>query len=235
MAQAQSVRQKLDLRRAITGSAFVMILLVTVLGLFALFSIWSINRAWIEGMDRLTELRSLSTASLEAEVAFKVQVQEWKNILLRGDDPQLLTKHHTAFLKQDDDTQALLGNVAQQAETLGFNSDAARAETLIAAHRGLSQSYEETLRKMQGAAPTLDPATARVIDVKLRGADRALEADIAKLATDIGTDSDAKRNALIAAMAERYRALHWFIISVIIGSLAVMSFVLFRLLAATRG
>ena len=234
MAQAQTVRHKLDLRRSVTTSAFVMVLLLSVLGLFSLFSIWSINRTWIEGMDRFTELRQLSTDGLGAQVAFKVQVQEWKNILLRGDDAKLLAKHHAAFTKQDADTEALLTSVAQQAKTLGFEDDAQRAAGLLAAHEALTQTYEATLREMQGAAATLDPVTARAIDMKLRGADRALEAGIGTLAADIGATSDAKREALIKSMGERYAVLHGFIISVILGALAVMGFVVYRLLRATR-
>jgi hypothetical protein len=87
---------------------------------------------------------------------------------------------------------------------------------------------------MQGAAATLDAATAHTIDVKLRGADRALEAGIGTLAADIGAASDAKRDALITSMGERYAVLHGFIISVILGALAVMGFVVYRLLRATR-
>lgn len=234
MTQVQTVRQKLDLRRSVTTSAFVMILLLAVLGLFALFSIWSINRNWIEGMDRFTELRRLSTDALEAQVAFKVQVQEWKNVLLRGDDPQLLVKHRAAFMKQGGDTETLLDSVAQQARAIGFTDDALQAAALADAHRTLMQSYEATLTGMQGAAATLDAATARAIDLRLRGADRTLEAGIGALAAQIGAASDAKRDALIRSMAERYSVLHWFIISVILGALAVMGFVVYRLLRATR-
>lgn len=234
MAQAQTVRNKLDLRRSITGSAFVMILLVAVLGLFALFSIWSINRSWVEGMDRFSELRQLSTSALEAQVAFKVQVQEWKNILLRGDDPGLLAKHEAAFAKQGADTETLLASVARQATSLGFKDDAQSAQTLLAAHEALTTSYEETRRQMQGSAATINAATAHAIDVRLRGADRALEAGIGALAAEIGAASDAKRVDLIRTMAKRYDALHWFIICVILGALLVMTFVLYRLLRATR-
>lgn len=234
MTQSQRVRHKLGLRRSVTASAFVMMLLLAVLGLFALFSIWSINRAWIDGMDRFTELRRLSTDALEAQVSFKVQVQEWKNILLRGDDPALLDKHHAAFTRQNASTEALLVSVARQAQALGFAGDARQATELKTAHEALTRSYETTLAEVQGSAATLDAAAARTIDVTLRGADRALESGIGALAAEIGAASDAKREALIRSMAERYAALHGFIISVIIGALAVMGFVVFRLLRATR-
>ena len=161
-------------------------------------------------------------------------MQEWKNILLRGDDPELLAKHHKAFTKQDTDTGARLASVAQQADALGFADDARKAVALAAAHEALTQSYESTLENMLGGARSLDGAAARAIDMKLRGADRALEASIGTLAAEIGAASDAKRDALIKTMGERYAVLYGFIVSVILGALVVMGFVVYRLLRATR-
>ncbi|WP_421696464.1 hypothetical protein [Aestuariivirga sp.] len=234
MAQTQSIKQKLDLRRAITSSAFVMILLVAVMGLFALFSIWSINRAWIEGTDRFTELRELSTASLEAQVAFKVQVQEWKNILLRGDNAGLLAKHHAAFTAQSAEVRSLLSSVSEQAQRIGFAEDATRADALSQAHEALNASYEKTLAEVQGSLPTLSAAAARDIDQRLRGADRALESGIGTLAADIGHTADARRAELVAGMKERYEALRWFIVSIILGAILITGYVLFGILRATR-
>lgn len=234
MAQALTVRHKLDLRRSITTSAFVMMLLVAVMGLFALFSIWSINRAWTEGMNRSAQLREISTAALEAQVAFKVQVQEWKNILLRGDDPALLAKHHDAFSKQAAAARGLLASVAAQAGELGFSADAARAAALVAAHDTVTRNYEDTLAAVEAGAPALAPDAARRIDQRLRGVDRELESGIATLAIDIGKAADARRDDLIAGMNDRYQALRWFIISVILGAMLVTGYVLFGLIRATR-
>ena len=47
-----------------------------------------------ESQARLTE--RLDTAR-QAEAAFKVQMQEWKNILSRGHDPALRARHGGAF------------------------------------------------------------------------------------------------------------------------------------------
>lgn len=235
MAQTQSIKQKLDLRRAVTSSAFVMILLVAVMGLFALFSIWSINRAWTDGMARSTELRELSTAALEAQVSFKVQVQEWKNILLRGEDEALLAKHHQAFTAQSDHVRSLLATVSSKAAAIGFAEDAARAQALTEAHDALTTSYETTLARVQGSLPTLSATAARSIDQQLRGADRALESGIGALAEDIGKSADQRRAEVISGMSERYAALRWFIISIILGAIAITAYVLFGVLRATRG
>jgi len=234
VTQTQSIHRKLDIRRAVTSTAFVMILLVAVVGLFALFSIWSINRSWTDGMNRSAELRNLSIASLEAQVAFKVQVQEWKNILLRGDDPALLAKHHAAFGKQDGEVRSLLGRVAEQAGALGFGELSSRAASLAADHQTLTRTYEQTLSDTEGTAATLSAEQARDIDHRLRGIDRALESGIGQLATDIGQAADTRRAALIAGMDGRYETLRWFIIGVILFALLVTVFMLFGILRATR-
>src|SRR5687767_4740169 len=40
------------------------------------------------------------------EMAFKEQVQEWKNVLLRGKDPQQLDKYWGAFQKKENEVTA---------------------------------------------------------------------------------------------------------------------------------
>lgn len=234
MAQSQTIKHKLELRRAITSSGFVMIMLVAVMGLFALFSIWSINRAWIDGTTRSTELRELSTAALEAQVAFKVQVQEWKNILLRGDDTALLAKHHAAFTAQSGEVKALLTEVRDRARQIGFGEDAQRADDLSKSHDALNATYETTLADVQGGLPTLSAEGARSIDRKLRGADRALENGIGTLAADIGHSADARRAEVGAGMKARYEALRLFIVSIIMGAILITAYVLFGILRATR-
>ena len=229
-----AIRHKRDLRRSITSSAFIMILLVTVMGLFSLFSIWSINRSWIAGTTQFTELRELSTAALEAQVAFKVQVQEWKNILLRGDDPDLLAKHHAAFTSRAAEARTLLSSVSRQAGLIGFDQDAQRADALMQAHDSVTERYEKTLSEVQGALPTLSVDAARAIDRQLRGADRELETGIAALAAEIGQAADARRASVVAETRSRYEGLRWFIVSVILGAILVTAFVLFGMLRATR-
>lgn len=50
----------------------------------------------------------------EANLQFKVQVQEWKNVLLRGKQPADLDKYWKQFEDRQRDVQGILGELAGQ-------------------------------------------------------------------------------------------------------------------------
>lgn len=234
MPAKQETHQKITLRRAIVSSAFTMLLLLAVVGLFSLFSIWSISRAWTAGAAETAELQGLSRAALDAQVTFKVQVQEWKNVLLRGEDAALLATYLASFRAHGTQAASQLARVAGEAGRLGFPAHAAEARTLAEAHRSLTARYEATLRQGMASAASLDAQAARLIDKSLRGADRGLEGSIGKLATELAAVSEDRRGSLSARMQARYLTLRWFIIGVIALSLAITGFAVSGALRATR-
>ena len=231
---SKDTQHKLQLRRAIASSAFIMLLLVAVIGLFSLFSIWSINRAWTAGAEEMAELQALTRSSLDALVNFKVQVQEWKNILLRGDDPALLEKYLAAFRQRSNETERGIDHIAKEASRIGIPATAENAGAVLEAHRILSARYEEALRTARPQSAVLTADQARSLDRSLRGIDRELEVGIGKLADDIAELADEKRVDLAVRMQVRYRALRWFILGVIALSLLIAGYSVSGALRVTR-
>jgi methyl-accepting chemotaxis protein len=228
------IQKNIAIRRTIGASAFTMFMLVAMVGLFSLFSIWSINRAWIDGTRQTEQLDSLSRAALDAQVSFKVQVQEWKNILLRGEDPVLLEKYLRSFQANATETQKNISRVTREARPLGFIGQAAEAEALAGAHMALTLRYETTLAEAQAGGLSLSPTSARQVDLALRGIDRDLETSIGILADEIVDLASQERRTLETRMQDRYLTLRWFIISVISLSLVITAYVLTGALRATR-
>jgi hypothetical protein len=235
MADSRNLHGKIALRRAITISAFTMMALVAVIGLFSLFSIWSINRAWTAGTMETAQLQDLSRAGLDSQVNFKVQIQEWKNVLLRGEESTLLEKHLASFRSHAQKTEEDLGRVSAGATKLGFKDEAERAGSLSKEHGTLTVRYEAALAEERGMSRTITPDMASLIDKSVRGADRELEAGIGKLSADIAAISDDRRNAVLLEMQDRYTSLRLFILSVIGLSLVITAYVLTGALRATRG
>lgn len=223
-----------EVRRSITSSAFIIILLVAVMGLLSLFSIWSINRAWVAGMEKTSEVQALSTDTMNAGLTFTVQVQEWKNILLRGSDPALLEKYLSAFRDRAEETGAQLAKIAAQASAMGFAVEAQRASEIKTRHGTMFATYQAALMDKIGASNVLSPDAAGAVDRQLLGADRSLNADIEAFSADIAQRAAEQRATLAAEMNERYLTLKWFIVSVIFAVIVIIGYLLFGSLRALK-
>ncbi|MBB1199078.1 HAMP domain-containing protein [Enterobacteriaceae bacterium 89] len=109
---------------------------------------------------------SIDTAR-NAQVQFKIQVQEWKNTLLRGNQGQeTFDKYKMAFISQSQKTQQLLQQLSELLPKLGQdNSEVVKTRQL---HAELEQRY---LSALQQYALT-DPTSAQRVDHLVTGIDR---------------------------------------------------------------
>jgi methyl-accepting chemotaxis protein/methyl-accepting chemotaxis protein-1 (serine sensor receptor) len=125
----------------------------------------------------------------QMQVTFKKQVQEWKDMLLRGRDPAMLAKYSAAFEKES-------GNVRQLGALLkqSIDSDRARvmADQFTQAHEAMSVTYR---RAQQAFAASKGTAQARA-DAMVKGQDRAPTDLIDKLVATLVAQTDGRRAAI---------------------------------------
>src|SRR5437879_2033521 len=80
-----------------------------------LIGICSLNRSVAVYETEVAANHASERAVADLLVTFKTQVQEWKDVLLRGKDPARLDKHWNAFARQeaavDDKAKALLATL----------------------------------------------------------------------------------------------------------------------------
>ncbi|MCB4785300.1 methyl-accepting chemotaxis protein [Delftia sp. Lp-1] len=119
----------------------------------------------------------------EVEGHFKTQVQEWKNVLLRGSDNALREQHWKGFLADEravqDKTAALLALV----------DDASLreiAQGFVAQHRKMAEGYRVGLDKFE--ATGFDPSVG---DMAVRGVDREPAELLSQLKAGIAAQSKA--------------------------------------------
>lgn len=89
----------------------------------------------------------------EANLQFKIQVQEWKNVLLRGRQPADMDKYWQQFQAREQQVQELLGQLID-------SSDArlkAQLQQLRDSHRQLGQAYAQGRQAFLAAGG--DPAS----------------------------------------------------------------------------
>ena len=97
-------------------------------------------------------------------VAFKVQVQEWKNVLLRGKDAAQLKRYWAAFEKEE---AAIQTQAAQLLKGLPAGDARERVQQFAQAHQRMGTDYRKGLEAFHSAGQ--DPQAG---DQAVKGMDR---------------------------------------------------------------
>jgi methyl-accepting chemotaxis protein len=167
--------------------AFAVTLLLALCA--SLFGIYSLNQSLADYSTTVRAGSESAYATKDVESAFKTQVQEWKNVLLRGKTPKDLDKHWGAFTKAerdvDDGAKELLARLPAGEERLLVGK-------FIAAHANMGQGYRKALEEFKAAG--LDAAVG---DKAVRGMDR----EPAKLLNE-ASEKLAAASAAAAAQAD---------------------------------
>ncbi|WP_416056178.1 methyl-accepting chemotaxis protein [Stenotrophomonas maltophilia] len=117
---------------------------------------------------------------------FRGQVQEWKNVLLRGHDDALRQRHLQAF----DDEGKLVDTLAQSLTGSPDARTRERAQAFIGLHAQLQKDYHAALQAFAEAG--YDPAAG---DTLVRGKDRPVAAALDGLSTHASQVAEAAVSA----------------------------------------
>jgi methyl-accepting chemotaxis protein len=122
----------------------------------------------------------------KASATLRLQVQEWKNVLLRGWQNADLEKYWNSFLKQEVEVRALAG---QAREATQDPAVLAGIEKFLVAHDEAGKRYREAVEvfKVQGRDPHagdrgvqgVDRAAAKILDEVETAIEKHAEADLA--------------------------------------------------------
>ncbi|SPE33143.1 putative sensory transducer protein [Candidatus Sulfopaludibacter sp. SbA3] len=147
--------------------------------------------------DRMLEREVyIQDSARQMQVRFKIQVQDWKDILLRGYDPAALAKYSQAF---HEDEKA----VRDQAEILTRDAPDPQirgvAETFAQAHAELGSHYAAAMQSFIRAKGN----NPRDVDKMVKGQDRAPTALVDKLVDLLHQRTKAERASQKQALASQ--------------------------------
>jgi hypothetical protein len=167
----------------------VLIVLVTI----ALYSMHRLDGIVSANLARIDALTAMADDARIAQVAFKTQVQEWKNTLLRGHNAQDFESYHAAFVKQREAVRERFTTLAAEAKALDLSpADLTRLDAIATAHLALDDAYDQALLLFKAD----DPLSVRVVDGQMRGRDRPINDEFDAIVASIQSFADTRREAL---------------------------------------
>lgn len=190
--------------RLATGSLGIFV--VVVAGIVALFALYYADLQHQRATEALRTLERAHATAGQAQVAFKLQVQEWKNVLLRGRDPADYLRYREAMEARAGEVRAALSALAQSDMTAPGPDGRdlpERVGEILSAHEAMMARYTEALAAFE-ATEGRDPWSA---DARVRGIDRPIDEALDRLAEHFVARADANFAENRALAEERYQDL----------------------------
>ena len=185
---------------ALLGGSLVLVLLIAL----ACFQFLSSNvhayRGLLDGPLHASQLVD------QANLQFKIQVQEWKNVLLRGKQPADREKFWGQFEDQERQVQDTLGRLSAMSDLDAATR--AQVDKLREEHRALGVAYRKGRDAFVAAGG--DPVAG---DQAVKGVDRPASDQMSELVISLRTLSD-ERSQTISAAADR---------TILIGTLVMLA------------
>ncbi|MBH2069446.1 MAG: HAMP domain-containing protein [Burkholderiales bacterium] len=192
----QLANLKISIRLGLLGAFFFLALVFVGLRGWSALDAASARSA--EAMQRSVALTEAVDAARSAQVEFKIQVQEWKNILLRGGDAAAFRRYREAFVASGAQTRKELAGL--QAMMAALKLDTAPVAQALQAHDALGVSYLAALQQYDGARAD----SAHTVDALVKGMDREPTRQIDAIVATIGKQS----HSLMAQMKEQDATAH---------------------------
>ena len=202
-----SIRSKLVL------SLSVLLAINFAFGLYA----FQTYRQAISSAEEVSDwANQIVTISLSAQVHFKKQVQEWKNILLRGHDPKFYDKYLNQFYDEERKTRHAIETLLPLLENDTEIKNTTQA--FYQAHQILGGQYRDALASYHTASA--DPHI--VVDRLVRGIDR----EPTDLLDEVVRNTLLEKEARLAEISAEAAKIRTQILAAVLGVLTLPIFLL---------
>jgi methyl-accepting chemotaxis protein len=170
----------LSIRQRLVALSLLALAALVCIGIFAAWQASRLNQRLDETILKHQQMIVAVELARGAQVNFKTQVQEWKNILLRGRNPADFDKHLNGFNKEAKAVEAKLTELKTVAGQLDI-AERLKVEDVLAEFGKLPPAYLAALEAYDRNAS--DPAST--VDKLVKGMDRGPTAKIDGLAKEI--------------------------------------------------
>ncbi|WP_407308232.1 methyl-accepting chemotaxis protein [Desulfosporosinus sp. SB140] len=157
---------------------FVLVFIIYVCG-FSWFTFKSLNEKEIIRLQTTAGFINMVDEARQAQVDFKKQVQEWKDTLLRGNDPASFNTYYSQFQQENDNVDTQLKKLKGDMVKQGL--DTTSVEALLITHKELYDKYNTALKSYDQS----NPLSYHLVDGLVKGVDRKPTDDMDALVKQI--------------------------------------------------
>ncbi|WP_231137363.1 methyl-accepting chemotaxis protein [Chromobacterium paludis] len=191
-------------------TALAVLLLLTLAGLGQLTAT---DRAIERQLGQVVVQSRLNRALQSANLHFKIQVQNWKDVLLRGNDSADYAAYLNLFRQEDQTVDAQLDQAAAALRDMGLST--ADIDALRAEHGRLDERYRAALASFHQE----DKLSGQQVDHQVRGMDRAMTDQLLRQSAAVQDGFEQLlQNQIAATRAHSQQALWLFLAIAIVGA-----------------
>ncbi|WP_171044185.1 methyl-accepting chemotaxis protein [Pseudoalteromonas aurantia] len=169
---------KVSLKTKVLFLGVVVITALLSLGQVSLSKLSEFHETTEKDFKTVSQQVELLTYITNAHVIFKIQVQEWKNVLIRGNEKKQYDKYATRFQANSDKVQEYLASALKISKSL--NLDTEELANVKKDHADLKSAYMAALANFDAR----DRLTGQKVDKSVRGVDRPASKGMTKIAAD---------------------------------------------------
>ncbi len=221
MKEPNTFFQHISLRRRVAITVGIFAVLIIVTGLYGFIAVVEMNKRLHETVLEGQKMVKAIDAARSAQVHFKKQVQEWKNVLLRGNDRDMFERYLQAFNEEDRLVNEHLQSLSRIAATTGLSIP--EVAHVLNIHKQLGNRYREALKDYERS----DLKSAVIVDKIVRGIDREPTDQIDALVGMIMTQADrrlASMEEVAKTQLEAYQSLSFFLIFLVLAGVCFGAF-----------
>ncbi len=205
---------KIGTRIAVMASA--LLALFVLLGGFTLHALTQDAERLNSTNEQAKQFQQAVDLARSAQVTFKIQVQEWKNFLLRGGDLAANDKYRQGFAKEGDAMRDKLGQL--KAVLAQMNLPTAKVDEALQSHDQLQVKYKAAMAHYD---PAKADASAHLVDGMVKGIDRAPTAQIDTIVAEVLKAATQRHEQADVETQSNLSSARWLLAAVMIAAIGV--------------
>jgi methyl-accepting chemotaxis protein len=183
------------------GLAALLAILMAIVGGLGLNSLQNSTETLRTSLATARTVTTLVDDGRDAQVNAKKQVQEWKDLLIRGHKQADFEKYFAAFTSQEALVQQRLSSLRDTLRVAKMS--VGDVDGLLREHASLGVRYREAMKQY---SPT-DPRSTQRVDSIVRGIDRPMNVALDAIVDSVQSSGFAKMSELLASAESSYRTV----------------------------